>query len=185
MDAWSCTSGSLFLTIAAFIISAYSSTNNFYVVPTDGNVTLCQLNPMTQCLTINQYAGDQDQYFRSNTVFIFLPGSHHLNSSLRLSDIQNISFHGELTSTCESATLFLYPNVTLSWTNGNQIKIRSLSFISVGNFEYRLVFVDVQSVSLGNVSIIGNGSGDGHSALACNSSVISITDSVFLEFVAN
>ena len=106
---------SMFLTIAAFIVSADSSTaNNFYVAPTDGNLTLCQQHPMIQCLTFNQYTINQEQYFHLNTIFIFLPGNHHLNSSLRLNDVQNISFHGELTSSGESVNVFLHPNVSLN-----------------------------------------------------------------------
>ena len=172
---------SLFLTIAAaFNVSTDSlTTNNWYVAPTDGNVTLCQQDPMTQCLTFNHYTVNQEQYFHSNTVFIFLPGNHHLNSSLRLNDVQNISFHGELTSSGESVKVFLHPNVSLSWTNCNQIHIHSLSFISVGNFEYRLQFTNVQLASLSNASIVGNRSGDGCSAIASQSSEISISDSNF------
>jgi predicted outer membrane repeat protein len=173
---------SLFLTITPFIVSADSSTtNNFYVAPTDGiiNVASCQQNPMIQCLNFNQYLNNQEEYFHSNAIFIFLPGNHHLNSSLRLNGVQNISFHGELTSFVESVMVFLHLNVSLSWTNCDRIDIHSLSFISVGDFEYRLMFVDVQQVSLSNVSIIGNRSGDGCSAIASQSSVISITDSIF------
>ena len=170
---------SLFMTI---IVSAGSSmANNFYAAPaiSDGNVTLCQQYPVTQCLTFNQYIVNQEQYFHSNTTFIFLPGSHHLNSSLRLNDVQNISFHGELTSSGESVKVFLHPNVSLSWTNCDQIHIHSLNFISVGNFEYRLQFASVQQASLNNTSIVGNRSDDGCSAIASQSSVISISDSHF------
>lgn len=169
---------SLILTMVTVIVSADSSIN--YVVPTDGNFTLCQHNRQATCLTFNQYTNNQDQYFRSNTIFIFLPGNHHLNSSLRLSDIQNTSFRGELTSTAgESVTVFLDPNVNLSWTNCDQIEIRSLHFISIGDFEYRLIFINVQDVSLSNASVIGNGSGGGCSAIDSQLSMMRITDSTF------
>ena len=177
MDVQLCISVSLFLTMAAFIASVDSSTN--YVLPTDGNSTLCQQNPIIQCLTFNQYTNNQDQYFHSNTIFVFLPGNHHLNTSLRLSDVQHMSFHGELTSAGESVTVFLDPNMSLGWTNCDQIEIHSLSFISIGNFEYRLIFVNVQDVSLNNTSIIGNRPGNGCSAIAIQSSKISIADSIF------
>ena len=179
MDVRLCIPVSLFLTMAAFINIASADISTNYVVPTDGNITLCQQNPIIQCLTFNQYTNNQDQYFRSNTIFIFLPGNHHLNRSLRLSDIQHISFHGELTSTGESVTVFLDPYVSLSWTNCDQIEICSLSFISIGNFEYRLTFVNVQDVLLNNASIIGNRPGDGCSAIASQSSTISIAYSTF------
>lgn len=181
MDAWSlCIPVSLFLTMVTFITSADSST--IYVVPTDGNITMCQQNRRTTCLEFNQYTNNPDQYFHSNTImiFVFLPGNHHLNSSLRMSDVRNISFHGELASTeGESVTVFLDPNVSLSWTNCDQVEIRSLNFISVGDFEYRLIFINVQDISLSNVSVIGNGSGGGCSAIDSQSTTMNITNSTF------
>ena len=175
MDVPICTSIALLLTMVSVVISADNSTN--YVVPTYSNITpLCQQNPIA-CLTFNQYANNQDQYFRSNSVFIFLPGNHRLDTSLVLSSIQNISLHGEVTG--GSVTVLLGSQVSLSWTNCDKIEIHSLSFVSIGNFEYQFVFFNVHDVFLRNTSIIGNGSGNGCSAITSQSSTLSIIDSTF------
>ena len=175
MDVRLCTLISLFIGMIVVVTSS-----DYYVVSTNGNITLCQQNPMTQnctCLTFNQYTNNQDRYFHSNSVFIFQPGLHHVNTSLSLTNVQNVSFHGEVsTSTDRSVTLSLNPQVSLSWTNCDQIEIQSLNFISVGNCDYRLIFVHVHDVLLSNVSISGS---DGCSAIDSQSSTISIINSTF------
>ena len=182
MDVRLCTLISLFIGMITVVISDDISTN-YYVVPTNGNITLCQHNPVTQnCMTFNQYTNDHERYFHSNSVFIFQPGVHQVNASLSLTNVQNVSFHGELlsTSTGRSVTVFLNPQVSLSWTDCDQVEIRLLNFVSVGNFDYSLIFINVCNLLLSDVSImIANKSGDGCSIIDCQSSTVSINNSTF------
>jgi len=43
------------------------------------------------CLTLNQYANDSDHYFKSNTVFKFLPGTHHMDRPITIGNVHNMS----------------------------------------------------------------------------------------------
>ena len=155
----------------------------YYVVPTNGNISLCQQSVTQKCLTFKQYTNHQDryQYFHSNSTFIFQLGVHQLNASLSLSNVRNISFRGESLSTSTAgdglAIVYLNPKVSLSWTNCDQIEIRSLSFVSFGNYDYWLMFINVHNVLLSNISIIGNGCSDDCSAIDCQSSTVSISNS--------
>ena len=47
------------------------------------------------CLTLSQYISDSDLYFKSNTVFQFLPGLHHANQTLDIQSVENVSLEGE------------------------------------------------------------------------------------------
>ena len=167
----------LFTTVA--VDASDDNLTKYYVIPTNGDITLCQQSVTQKCLTFNQYTNHQDQYFHSNSTFIFQLGIHQLNASLSLSNVRNISFSGEslITSTGESAIVYLNPQVNLSWTNCDQIEIRSLKFVSFGNYDHRLMFINVHDVLLSNISIIGNGCSDGCSAIDCQLSTVSISNS--------
>ena len=60
----------------------------YYVTPTEPTNTSCPAQP---CLTLNYYTNHSDRYFKSNTVFKFLPGTHLMNRSLEIRDVENIS----------------------------------------------------------------------------------------------
>ena len=61
----------------------------YYVRPTEPTNTSCPGQP---CLTLSQYSKDSDHYFKSNTVFKFLPGTHRIDRPVLVTNIQNISF---------------------------------------------------------------------------------------------
>ena len=60
----------------------------YYVRPTEPTNTSCPAQP---CLTLSQYINDSGQYFRSNTVFKFLPGTHHMDRPLNVTYVHNLS----------------------------------------------------------------------------------------------
>ena len=60
----------------------------YYVRPTETTNTSCPAQP---CLTLNQYINDSDHYFESNTVFKFLPGTHHMDRPLTIGNVHNMS----------------------------------------------------------------------------------------------
>ena len=59
-----------------------------YVKPTEPTNTSCPAQP---CLTLNQYVNDSDHYFQSNTVFKFLPGTHHMDRPVTIGNVHNMS----------------------------------------------------------------------------------------------
>ena len=78
---------SLFLSLCGAI--------EYYVRPTEPTDTSCPAQP---CLTLSQYINDSDFYFKSNTVFKFLPGLHHANQTLDMWNVENVSLEGEYNS---------------------------------------------------------------------------------------
>ena len=60
----------------------------YYVRPTEPTNTSCPAQP---CLTLSQYTSDSDHYFKPNTVFKFLPGTHHMDRPLTIGNVHNMS----------------------------------------------------------------------------------------------
>ena len=63
----------------------------YYVRPTEPTNTSCPAQP---CLTLSQYTSDPDRYFKSNTVFKFLPGTHYMDRSVIIGNVHNLSLEG-------------------------------------------------------------------------------------------
>ena len=40
---------------------------------------------------LNQYINDSERYFKSNTAFKFLPGTHHMNKPLHVGNVHSMS----------------------------------------------------------------------------------------------
>ena len=71
-----------------FAVLQVCSATEYYVKPTEPTDTTCPGQP---CLTLNEYTNDTDYYIKSNTVFIFLPGKHHMDRPLQVIDLQNVT----------------------------------------------------------------------------------------------
>ena len=146
-----------------------------YVQPSNGSISCSVSEPCT----FDQYANDSEQHFLPNTIFIFLPGEHQLNSSLTLDNIHNVSFQGVLEERAVAVTLG--PQVGLSFTNCTSIRIDSLNFILAGDFEYRLVFSNTTNVQLYNILFtVEDGNSCGCSAVVGEASQMNIINSSFI-----
>ena len=60
---------------------SYGAAEYYYVTPTEPTSASCPAQP---CLTLSQYASDSDHYFKSNTVFKLLAGTHHMTWTVQL-----------------------------------------------------------------------------------------------------
>ena len=47
--------------------------------------------PTPPCLTLDDYLSNASQYFTSHSSFLFLPGQHSLNTTLRLENLENVT----------------------------------------------------------------------------------------------
>ena len=145
-----------------------------YVHPSNSPVSCNVSEPCT----FDQYANDQEQQF-SNMTFIFLPGDHQLNTSLNLHSVQNVSFQGMLTE--GSVTVILAPQVDLTFSNCSGIEIISLNFLLSGDYEYRLIFYNTNSVFIQSVLIsTDDENSTGNSAILSQASNVTISDSNFV-----
>ena len=59
----------------------------YYVRPTEPTNTSCPAQP---CLTLSQYVNESDYFFKSNTVFKFLPGTHHMDMPVTIGNVHNV-----------------------------------------------------------------------------------------------
>ena len=136
----------LFVTLAAFFHAVLTQSAVEYCVrpsqPTfeaafdgDSRSPVYRAIMDSQCVenkTWNEYLAEQDQYFKSNVEFRFLPGVHFMNKSLEVSDVSNMSFFGKGPSnvTLTTDTSVEYPlSVVLNFTSFSQVTIRGLRFL--------------------------------------------------------
>ena len=124
-----------------------------YVTPSD-NVTCSSKSP---CLTLNEYARDADQYFVDDTIFIFLPGVHHLDLQLNLGSLFDVKFLGSYE---EEVTKILFNNGSkMSWTNCMNVEVSHFVIVLNGLAESKqfsaMEFHRTKSI-LSNVTIFGN-----------------------------
>ena len=124
-----------------------------YVRPNSEYNASCPSQP---CLTFNEYAEAMEQYTVDNTTFIFLPGYHHLNLSLRIENTSGLEFHAD-----DNATQVLFdPLANITWADCDTLKINNLVFVLSGNFDTQthfsaLVFIRASCV-LSNLLLVSN-----------------------------
>ena len=121
--------------------------SEYYITPSQSG----QCPPVANsCLTFPQITPD---IFQLNTTFIFLPGDHHLNSTLHLSNISTLT----LSSTDESVPVISCAhesNLTIS--NISNVRIVGLEFRCGGNrIEAVNLFVLENSTFNGRISTPG------------------------------
>ena len=85
----------------------------YYVRPTEPTNTSCPGQP---CLTMDQYTNDPDRYFKSNTVFKFLSGTHKLIRPVRMEGVCNVSLQAYVHDPYNNA--YSYP-LLLGWFSGH------------------------------------------------------------------
>ncbi len=131
----------------------------YYVRPTEPTNTSCPGQP---CLTLSQYVNDSDHYFKSNTEFKFLPGTHQMDRPVVIRDVQNVtmeSYHdgsGEhphvvLWFVCNEETghrCFLNPMPITTWVAC--VRCAAVQFWDVCSVTIEGISVSVQPPSEGN-----------------------------------
>ena len=159
----------------AFSVS-FSSTNGTlwmnYVAPTRS--TVCP----GPCLTLDEFANEPDNFFFNYTIFYFLPGSHQLNTSLRLVSIRHLSFRG-LPTAGSVATIVLDSSANIIWEGCENIEITSLAFTLAGNFTHGLMFDHAIYIKVYNVTILGS-EGTGCSSVVIKESMIDFANVSFV-----
>ena len=168
---WLSTSVSIFL-ISLLLPQPQTATLN-YVTPTDA---IGCSDDKTPCHTLDEYANQQDTYFINNSTFYFFPGLHKLEDSIRIININNLSFRGYCNETVKIA---FNSAASILWENCSDIEITSLVITLVDNFIYSIIFECTHSVKMLNIAILGNGN-NGCSSILSNTSTLNITNSQFI-----
>ena len=79
----------LLLLLVTVTVFSHCGATEYYVRPTEPTNTSCPAGK--SCLTLDHYTNDSNNYFKSNTVFKFLPGTHRINRPLQIRNVHNVS----------------------------------------------------------------------------------------------
>ena len=123
--------------------------NTYYVTPSSD--VPCPAEP---CRTLSEYAEHTEQFFISNTTFLFLPGDHTLNERIQIENTTKLTLKGEFST---------FPNITsriachqsgyFSYSNAIEVQISGLAVISCG-----MGFTAVNSSMISNCTFQNCGS---------------------------
>ena len=77
----------------------------------------------SSCRTFNDYANDADTYFSSDSSFNFMKGTHHLNVTVSITNVVNLSWVGD------ESDVILSNGCSIIWTNSSKLFWTSLNLI--------------------------------------------------------
>ena len=75
------------------------------------------------CRTFNDYTNDADTYFTSDSSFHFMKGTHHLNVTLFIGNVTNLTFVGD------ESEIFLSSGCSIIWTRSSKVFLTFLSIL--------------------------------------------------------
>ena len=121
--------------------------NIWYVKP---SISILEDCPSKPCLTLNEYIQESGRYFISGSIFVFLSGSHSLETPLNITSVSNIAFIGKNDS---------YPNILcadrVSVNNVTDFAIERIIFILIlaqqeGALSSAFIFTGCEEVTIAN-----------------------------------
>ena len=108
-------------------VLSLSGATDYYVRPTDPPETPCPSQP---CLTLNAYYAEYDYYFKSNTAFRFMQGTHHVDRPLIFSNLVNVS----LEAAAPHATSNMQPEIVVTFKCNVSVDLWTLIRLFTPNF---------------------------------------------------
>ena len=153
------------------------SATEYYVKPTEPTVTTCPGQP---CLTLNEYTNNTDYYIKSNTVFIFLPGKHHMDRPLEVIDKQNVTLKSTDTKKVQPLLVVQFPCAV----HGNCLELECSGYIMPSSGCCSAVhFRNVSQAHIDGIEISANST---HvSALVIENCTDILISNAILTFIAN
>ena len=112
--------------IVQALVLVRASEHTYFVKPNNVS-TSCQ-SYMSPCLTLDEYASNQSEFFTSNSTFLFLPGAHTTKTVVLLVNVSNIVLRGndsnpesyltDWSIECKSVVNLVLQGLTLTYTGG-------------------------------------------------------------------
>ena len=84
------------------------------------------------CETLDVYVSNESAYFTDNTCFIFLPGTHTLNSTVSIHNVTNVALVGNADLNEGNVTIQCNGSGGLVFQHASHVKLVNLSFVSCG-----------------------------------------------------
>lgn len=160
---------SLLITFDVISIAKATQGNEFYITPSNNIKCTCLSAP---CHTFNSYA--ENHNFTSNTLFTFMPGTHHLETNFILDGLLNVTLRGS--HDLSSRVLVNSSNVTI--TSTEMVTIQNLVFESLANSTAMIAVSKSDDVTFLNVHFHGS-IGVEVSAISAMNSDLSFTNTLF------
>ena len=186
-------------TFLALLLNA--SFGDIYYVKPDNLSASCNSLP---CLTLNQYAAEQSQYFTTGSTFLFLDGVHSTHTTILLRNVSSIILRGRSTDStlckinmaiqCEDVSNLTLQGMTLAFTGGTQKNSSALSVIKGNKILFldvkfqndqakcsmRAVYLNHSNVTVEKCNFIGNTAYDGGAMLITDNSNITLNGNLFI-----
>ena len=119
---------SIWLFICSLLLSTTTGSHNYYV-KSDTSDPCPQDLP---CETLDVYVSNESAYFTENTSFIFLPGTHTLNSTVSIHNVTNVALVGNADLNEGNVTIQCNGSGGLVFQHASRVKLVNLSFVSCG-----------------------------------------------------
>ena len=186
-------------TFLALLLNA--SFGDIYYVKPDNLSASCNSLP---CLTLNQYAAEQSQYFTTGSTFLFLDGVHSTHTTILFRNVSSIILRGRSTDStlckinmaiqCEDVSNLTLQGMTLAFTGGTQknssvlsvIKGNKILFLDVkfqndqAKCSMRAVYLNHSNVTIEKCNFIGNTAYNGGAMLITDNSNITLNGNLFI-----
>ena len=114
----------LFALIFIYSLSQLAASEVTYSITADHD--LCTVPQ--PCLSLSQFAANANDYLRSNTTLVFLPGTHSLGFILTVSSVEYFSMRTE-SSTSESVVQVVCTNTLFRFIHSQRIDITRIEFV--------------------------------------------------------
>ena len=169
-----------FLLLILLIVPNVLTQQLYYVKPNNLSIGSCPHRP---CLTLDQYVKQTATYFTTRSTFIFLAGSHSLQTTVRLKNIFGITLKG---ADNDSNIIIICKNgVTISLSSVRSLDINGLTFVlhtsKTEQASSALSMLNSREIYISNSTFQGSADLNQNLARAiyCNNSDITITSCRF------
>ena len=141
-----------FLLLLVPVLSLCRATE-YYVRPTEPTHASCPGQP---CLTLREYCDNSDHYFKSNTVFKFLPGAHHIDEPINMRDVQNVSLESFQDNSDQSPHIVaqFHPDIAVCEFGSDIELCAAVSFHNATNIRFSRIIVAVHAPNASGIIFV-------------------------------
>lgn len=125
----------LSMILLVVLCSLNQAVSEIYNLKTNSTALSCSVE---QCLTLSQFAANTSRYLRSNTMLVFLPGTHHLSKvNLTLLNVKIFTMKSD--SVSSAAQIECTDDSNIHFSQSQSIHIINLQFIGCGGNQVKQV----------------------------------------------
>ena len=183
------------------LVLVQASEHSYFVKP-DNFSSNCSSHHGYPCLTLDDYASNQSEFFTSNSTFLFLPGTHTTRTVVNLVNVSGIRFKGfefsetdfviECTNVSDITVQGLLlrltggeSNTTMTFINSSNILVMHAIFQGSMQHQTRAILLEHSIATFRSCTFRENmGVSSGGGMLVRNSSKAQVSNSTFIKNTA-